>query len=146
MDEMEDNSRVKDTTDRISLHPESIAHHILSFLDFPIDLVRMSVLSKDWFALTDSFPILDFRSGEFVRAIRAYGTDYGLDHFKEIFSKTFYVYGIQNLKKVWFSNLVEVDRIDIEALNLFEFHLFERHGEGREAPSINMASCKLLKM
>ncbi|GKD08670.1 F-box domain containing protein [Tanacetum coccineum] len=58
---------------------------------------------------------------------------------------TFYVYGIQNLKKVWFSNLVEVDRIDIEAPNLCEFHLFERHGEGREAPSINMASCKQLK-
>ncbi|GKB75313.1 F-box domain containing protein [Tanacetum coccineum] len=51
-----------DTADRISLLPEFIVHQILSnLLDFPEALIRMSVLSKDWFALTASFPILDFR-------------------------------------------------------------------------------------
>ncbi|KAJ0770840.1 putative leucine-rich repeat domain superfamily, F-box-like domain superfamily [Helianthus annuus] len=50
--------------DRISQLPDFIAHHILSCFDTsdgpPIDLVRMSVLSKTWFHLTASFPILDF--------------------------------------------------------------------------------------
>ncbi|XP_021997492.2 F-box/LRR-repeat protein At4g14096-like [Helianthus annuus] len=47
--------------DRISLLPESIVHHILSFLkNTPAELVRMSVLSKSWFNLTASFPILSF--------------------------------------------------------------------------------------
>ncbi|KAK9071470.1 hypothetical protein SSX86_010039 [Deinandra increscens subsp. villosa] len=59
--------------DRISELPESIVHHILSFLNNlnapPVELVRMSVLSKTWFNLTASFPILyfstdDFKSGE----------------------------------------------------------------------------------
>lgn len=48
--------------DRISQLPECIVHHILSFLDSPVDLVRTSLLSKKWFALTASFPILDFKS------------------------------------------------------------------------------------
>lgn len=56
------------TTDRISHLPEPIIHHIMSFLDSPeefdldspADLVRLSVLSKKWFALTASFPILNF--------------------------------------------------------------------------------------
>ncbi|KAJ0550301.1 putative leucine-rich repeat domain superfamily, F-box-like domain superfamily [Helianthus annuus] len=47
--------------DRISHLPESIVHHILSFLkNTPAELVRMSVLSKSWFNLTASFPFLDF--------------------------------------------------------------------------------------
>ncbi|KAJ0550056.1 putative leucine-rich repeat domain superfamily, F-box-like domain superfamily [Helianthus annuus] len=47
--------------DRISHLPESIVHHILSFLKkTPAELVRMSVLSKSWFNLTASFPCLDF--------------------------------------------------------------------------------------
>ncbi|KAJ0599002.1 putative F-box domain, leucine-rich repeat domain superfamily, F-box-like domain superfamily [Helianthus annuus] len=50
--------------DRISQLPDFIAHHILSCFDTsdgpPINLVRMSVLSKTWFQLTASFPILDF--------------------------------------------------------------------------------------
>ncbi|GJZ53254.1 F-box domain containing protein [Tanacetum coccineum] len=50
-----------DTTDRISMLPDSIVHHILSYLlDDPKSRVRMSVLSKGWFALTESFPILHF--------------------------------------------------------------------------------------
>ncbi|GJY97569.1 F-box domain containing protein [Tanacetum coccineum] len=54
---MEDN--IEDLTDRISQVPESIIHHIMSFLDSPKDLVRMSVLSKNLFSLTASFPNLD---------------------------------------------------------------------------------------
>ncbi|KAJ0787698.1 putative diphosphomevalonate decarboxylase [Helianthus annuus] len=49
--------------DRTSQLPEFIIHHILSFLTCdrpPSELVRMSVLSKTWFHLTASFPILDF--------------------------------------------------------------------------------------
>ncbi|PWA39808.1 F-box domain, Leucine-rich repeat domain, L domain-like protein [Artemisia annua] len=58
-----------DTKDRISQLPESILHHILAFLDSPKQLVRMSVLSKNWFAIMASFPILDFDIGNFNRAI-----------------------------------------------------------------------------
>ncbi|GKB13922.1 F-box domain containing protein [Tanacetum coccineum] len=54
---MEDN--IEDLTDRISQVPEFIIHHVMSFLDSPKDLVRMSVLSKNLFSLTASFPNLD---------------------------------------------------------------------------------------
>lgn len=57
----------EDTTDLISELPEFIFHHILSYLDSPKDLVRCSVLSKKWFALTASFPILDFNFRNFVK-------------------------------------------------------------------------------
>ncbi|PWA51653.1 HXXXD-type acyl-transferase family protein [Artemisia annua] len=50
-----------DTTDRISMLPDFIVHHILSYLlDDPISCVRVSVLSKEWFALTASCPFLNF--------------------------------------------------------------------------------------
>ncbi|GJY32351.1 F-box domain containing protein, partial [Tanacetum coccineum] len=50
-----------DTTDRISTLPDFIVHHILSYLlDDYESRVRMSVLSKKWFALTTSFPLLYF--------------------------------------------------------------------------------------
>ncbi|KAF5798540.1 putative leucine-rich repeat domain superfamily, F-box-like domain superfamily [Helianthus annuus] len=51
--------------DRISELPESIIHHILSFCSVDGDLVRMSVLSKTWFHLTASFPVLNFYMGDF---------------------------------------------------------------------------------
>ncbi|GJW11626.1 F-box domain containing protein [Tanacetum coccineum] len=69
---MENGKVIKlDTTDRISQLPESILHHILaiSYSDYPKLLVRMSVLSKYWFSLTASFPILDFDIGKFDTAI-----------------------------------------------------------------------------
>ncbi|PWA82137.1 F-box domain, Leucine-rich repeat domain, L domain-like protein [Artemisia annua] len=51
----------KDTTDRISMLPDFIVHHILSYLrEDTKSLVRMSVLSKEWFSLTASFPLLYF--------------------------------------------------------------------------------------
>ncbi|GJS96695.1 F-box domain containing protein [Tanacetum coccineum] len=50
-----------DTTDRISTLPDFIVHHILSYLlDDYESRVRMSVVSKKWFALTTSFPLLYF--------------------------------------------------------------------------------------
>ncbi|KAJ0841114.1 putative F-box domain, leucine-rich repeat domain superfamily, F-box-like domain superfamily [Helianthus annuus] len=54
--------------DRISQLPDFIVHHILSFLPDspPAELVRMSVLSKTWFHLTASFPILNNLSLEKV--------------------------------------------------------------------------------
>ena len=48
------------STDRMSQLPEFINHHIMSFLDSPKERVRMSVLNKNWFGITASFPILDF--------------------------------------------------------------------------------------
>ncbi|GJW47933.1 F-box domain containing protein [Tanacetum coccineum] len=67
----EENIIIKeDATDRISELPESIIENILLRLDEPKDLVRVSVLSKEWFALTDSLPMLkfiyyDFAYGDF---------------------------------------------------------------------------------
>ena len=44
--------------------PEFIVHHILSYLwNDPKSRVRISVLSKEWFALTASFPLLFFHLG-----------------------------------------------------------------------------------
>ncbi|XP_071707240.1 F-box/LRR-repeat protein At4g14103-like isoform X2 [Rutidosis leptorrhynchoides] len=64
---MKDN--ITESTDRISQLPEFIVHHILSFLDSPLHLVRMSVLSKNWSSLTSSFPILDFNISKFSTAL-----------------------------------------------------------------------------
>ncbi|KAI7753608.1 hypothetical protein M8C21_000669, partial [Ambrosia artemisiifolia] len=57
--------------DRISELPESIVHHILSSLNTldrscSTELVRMSVLSKTWFHLTASFPVLYFNIDDFT--------------------------------------------------------------------------------
>ncbi|PWA99890.1 F-box domain, Leucine-rich repeat domain, L domain-like protein [Artemisia annua] len=64
---------MNDTTDWISQLPEYIVHHILSFLDSPLDLLRMSVLSKNWFALTASSPKLDFDIVKFTKALQISG-------------------------------------------------------------------------
>ncbi|PWA73685.1 F-box domain, Leucine-rich repeat domain, L domain-like protein [Artemisia annua] len=62
--------------DRISQLPEFLIHHILSLLDSPKELVRMSVLSKNWFDLTGSFPVLDFDFRKIDRAIIESGIPY----------------------------------------------------------------------
>ncbi|GJV39273.1 F-box domain containing protein, partial [Tanacetum coccineum] len=71
-------------TDRMFQLPESINHHIMSFLDSPKDLVRMSVLSKYWFRITASFPILDFDIRKFEGFICFYSYKNGnncIDNF-----------------------------------------------------------------
>nr|GEX04297.1 F-box domain, leucine-rich repeat domain, L domain-like protein [Tanacetum cinerariifolium] len=79
---------IKDTTDWISQLPESIVHHILSLLDSPKELVRMSVLSNYWFGLTASFPILDFNFSKFKEVIESSGIPFDTDKDKrEIFFK-----------------------------------------------------------
>ena len=60
-------------TNRISELPGFIIHHILSYLDSPKELVRMSVLSNYWFELTASFPILDFDFLKFEKVIESSG-------------------------------------------------------------------------
>ncbi|PWA81243.1 F-box domain, Leucine-rich repeat domain, L domain-like protein [Artemisia annua] len=55
----------KDTTDRISELPECIIENILLRLDHPKERVRVSVLSKKWFDLTASLPVLEFSSSDF---------------------------------------------------------------------------------
>ncbi|KAK9071474.1 hypothetical protein SSX86_010043 [Deinandra increscens subsp. villosa] len=63
-------SEIIGDVDRISHLPESIVHTILDSFDVsngpPIDLVRMSILSKTWFNLTTSFPILHFIIEDFI--------------------------------------------------------------------------------
>ncbi|GJS31374.1 F-box domain containing protein [Tanacetum coccineum] len=236
---------MEDITDRISEIPESIAHHILSFLDSSADLVRLTVLSKRWFALTVSFPILDFDFSifeifvltnsqvilygisldpQYVRDIFFEYVAYSLSRFCEqtviidtfkliielheprevdiverylgsilrkgvqsslivdvvkfkslkvldLYSinideevikylttccplleefsvrccyglKFFYVYGHRYLQKVWIDYLYQVERIDIEAINLCNLILIDL--QGRDAPSVNVASCEKL--
>lgn len=76
-----------DTTDWISQLPEFIIHHILSFLKSPTDLVRCSVLSKKWFDLTASFPILDFYDNRFIKAIYKPGIPFDFQHARVLFVK-----------------------------------------------------------
>ncbi|GJS76755.1 F-box domain containing protein [Tanacetum coccineum] len=64
---MEKNKIIKeDATDRISELPECIIENILLRLDKPKERVRVSVLSKKWFALTASVPVLKFLFSDFV--------------------------------------------------------------------------------
>ncbi|PWA72077.1 F-box domain, Leucine-rich repeat domain, L domain-like protein [Artemisia annua] len=62
---------IEDATDWISQLPEFIIHHILSYLDSPKQLVRMSVLSKYWFAVTVSFPVSGFNILQFENVIKS---------------------------------------------------------------------------
>ncbi|GJR42378.1 F-box domain containing protein [Tanacetum coccineum] len=61
---------IEDATDRISQLPESIIHHILSYLDSPKQLVRISMLSKYWFAVTVSFPVSEFNIRQFKDVLK----------------------------------------------------------------------------
>ncbi|GJV17164.1 F-box domain containing protein [Tanacetum coccineum] len=68
--------------------PESILHHILSYLDSPKQLVRMSVVSKHWFAVTASFPVLDFDISKFYSAIPITAFQNILDMFLKYVDRT----------------------------------------------------------
>ncbi|GJX62021.1 F-box domain containing protein, partial [Tanacetum coccineum] len=59
--------------------------------------------------------------------------------------KTFCVYGVPNLKKLAFYYKHAVEIIDIEAPNLYACDLFLRDSEGRDAPCMNLSSCKELR-
>ena len=55
-----------DTANLISQLPDHIIHHILSFLSTP-EVVRLSVLSKAWHRIFNSFPIFEFSSSSFAK-------------------------------------------------------------------------------
>ncbi|KAI3698262.1 hypothetical protein L2E82_41660 [Cichorium intybus] len=68
--------------DRISDLPDPIVHHIMSFLT-TLDLTKISILSKRFFLLWSSFPVIDFDESTFGRSsqgIFASMTDEFLDH------------------------------------------------------------------
>ncbi|GJX70311.1 F-box domain containing protein [Tanacetum coccineum] len=101
----------EDATDWISQLPEFIVHHILSLLYSPKELVRMSVLSKTWFALTASFPILDFDIEKLYDVIKKSGTPFDLDLYtNECFFKyveyTTFRFCHQNVTSVHTLNLI----------------------------------------
>ncbi|PWA48737.1 F-box domain, Leucine-rich repeat domain, L domain-like protein [Artemisia annua] len=76
---------LEDATDRISQLPEFIIHHILSYLDSPQQLVRMSVLSKYWFAVSVSFPASGFNIAQFRDVIKPSSTPVNWDkHYRYV--------------------------------------------------------------
>ncbi|GJS76751.1 F-box domain containing protein [Tanacetum coccineum] len=72
----------EDATDRISELPDGIIENILLRLDKPKERVRVSVLSKKWFALTASLPVSKFLFWDFV------DEDWNSDNFYEYVKHT----------------------------------------------------------
>ncbi|GJZ30418.1 F-box domain containing protein [Tanacetum coccineum] len=72
----------EDATDRISELPDGIIENILLRLDKPKERVRVSVLSKKWFVLTASLPVLKFLFWDFV------DEDWNSDNFYEYVKHT----------------------------------------------------------
>ncbi|PWA41227.1 F-box domain, Leucine-rich repeat domain, L domain-like protein [Artemisia annua] len=110
--EMEDDILV-DATDRISQVPEFIIHHIMSFLKSPKERVRMSVLSKNWFVITASFPILDFDIEKFERVMKFYSSypsksDIVRDKFFKYVEYTTYRFCQQNVSAHTFNLVTEL--------------------------------------
>ncbi|KAJ0007230.1 hypothetical protein Pint_29717 [Pistacia integerrima] len=54
--------------DRISELPTFIIHIILSCL-WPKEVARTSILSKKWYYLRASFPVLEFDQNHFIRKV-----------------------------------------------------------------------------
>lgn len=79
-------------TDQISELPECIIHEILSFFYSPTDLVRMSVLSKRWFALTASFPIINLNLDAIISLLHAPGVPFDTLQNSEYIRDMFYKY------------------------------------------------------
>ncbi|PWA41218.1 F-box domain, Leucine-rich repeat domain, L domain-like protein [Artemisia annua] len=109
--EMEEKTQETDTWDRFSQLPDSVAHKILVLLlgTHPKDLIRMSVLSKTWFAIIASFPILNFDLGEFYKLIclkipfdKCEDDQYVRRSFFNGLKK-FEISGLPNLEKVQFA-------------------------------------------
>ncbi|GKE11281.1 F-box domain containing protein, partial [Tanacetum coccineum] len=72
----------EDATDRISELPDGIIENILLRFDKPKERVRVSVLSKKWFALTASLPVLKFLFWDVV------DEDWNSDNFYEYVKHT----------------------------------------------------------
>ncbi|PWA69255.1 F-box domain, Leucine-rich repeat domain, L domain-like protein [Artemisia annua] len=111
-----------DTTDRISMLPDSIVHHILSYLlDDPISCVRVSVLSKEWFALTASCPFLYFHLNWVWSHVifGKYWNEYIVDKFCKYVEHTVSRFCKQN---------ISAHTLDISAKmkNLEQIEIFER--------------------
>ncbi|PWA53307.1 F-box domain, Leucine-rich repeat domain, L domain-like protein [Artemisia annua] len=111
-----------DTTDRISMLPYSIVHHILSYLlDDPISCVRVSVLSKEWFALTASCPFLYFHLNWVWSHVifGKYWNEYIVDKFCKYVEHTVSRFCKQN---------ISAHTLDISAKmkNLEQIEIFER--------------------
>lgn len=58
-------AQIDDSIDRISALPDSIIHQIVSFLTGK-DLTKTAVLSKNWYRLRYSFPVLEFYQSDSV--------------------------------------------------------------------------------
>ena len=111
-----------DTTDRISMLPDSIVHHILSYLRTNTkSLVRMSVLSKEWFTLTASFPILYFNlyGAWFYLFSRKYDTEYKKEKFYKYVEHTVSRFCEQNIS-------AHTLHISAYIMNLEQIELFGR--------------------
>nr|XP_043634334.1 uncharacterized protein LOC122605449 [Erigeron canadensis] len=99
--------------DRISDLPDFIAHHILSFLvDSPKELIRTSVLSKKWLALTASFPILHFNLESFDKAIYPSWAPFDRQYSKKIFFK-YIAYTISRFSQ--HQNVINANTFDLRA-------------------------------
>ncbi|KAI7753604.1 hypothetical protein M8C21_000665, partial [Ambrosia artemisiifolia] len=149
--------------DRISHLPDFIIHHILSFFDTsngpPAELVRMSVLSKNWFQLTASFLILDFDIRNFASRESFFKyVEYTTSRFchQNVPAHTFkLITSIREPAELDIVNrclelvlqkgvgeLTLVESIDIESPNLSR--LWVADWVQRGAPQMNLASCKKL--
>ncbi|PWA91683.1 F-box domain, Leucine-rich repeat domain, L domain-like protein [Artemisia annua] len=104
--------------DRMSQLPEFINHHIMSFLQAPKERVRMSVLSKFWFGITASFPILDFdiRKFEGFISFDALANGHLLDKFYKYVEYTTSRFCHQNVSAHTFkliTKLTDATQVDI---------------------------------
>ncbi|KAJ0779064.1 putative F-box domain-containing protein [Helianthus annuus] len=58
--------KIRDYKQWISKLPEPIVHHIMSFLT-TVDVTRLSILSKKFFSLWGSYPVMEFDQTMFAR-------------------------------------------------------------------------------
>ncbi|KAI7734671.1 hypothetical protein M8C21_009089, partial [Ambrosia artemisiifolia] len=135
------NVMVSNKMDRISHLPDSILHHILSFVNTPADLVRMSYTTSRFchhniipaHKLTLNATIHEPAELDIINRCLERLLNKGVIKF--------YVYGHQNLQRVSLFR-IPVEIIDIEAPNLNDLHV--ALVDERGPPQINLASCKKL--
>ncbi|GKA08728.1 F-box domain containing protein [Tanacetum coccineum] len=111
-----------DTTNRIPMLPDDIIHHILSYLlDNPKSRIRVSVLSKECFALTASYPFLNFhKNGSWWKLFSGkYDNEYILEKFYKYVESTVSRFCEQNISAHTLNISAHID-------NSKEIELFER--------------------